>query len=104
MVIFVDRHLAEGVALEVFGCMIQEPEQPHVDAHGARVLGHWIGGQHLYCVLQAPDADAFRQHHTTRGLPCDEIRELDGLDESRSGCRDQLIRAALARFWPSATT
>jgi Protein of unknown function (DUF4242) len=105
MAIFVDQHLAEGVTLEVFGRMIQEAEQPHADADGVRVLGHRIGGQHVYCVLQAPDADAVRQHHTTRGLPCDEIRQVEGLDGMRSGGRrDQLVCEAVATFWPSATT
>ena len=105
MAIFVDQHLAEGVPLEVFGRMIREAEQRHPDAHGVRLLGHWIGDQHLYCVLQAPDADAVRQHHTTRGLPCDEIRQMETLDGIRSGRhRDRLIRAAVSTFWPSATT
>jgi Protein of unknown function (DUF4242) len=105
MAIFVDQHLAEGVSLEVFGRMFQEAEQRHVDAHGARVLGHWMGGQHVYCVLRAPDADAVRQHHATRGLPCDEIRQVAGLDGMRSGGRrDQLVRAAVTTFWPSATS
>jgi Protein of unknown function (DUF4242) len=87
--------------------MIQQAEQRHVDAHRVRVLGHWMGGQHVYCVVQAPDADAVRQrqHHTTRGLPCDEIRQLDGLDSMRSSRRgDGLVRAAVTTFWPSATT
>jgi hypothetical protein len=105
MAIFVDQHLAEGVPLEAFGRMIREAERRQVDSHGVRVLGHWIGGQHLYCVLQAPDAEAARQHHATRGLPCDDIRQMEGLDSSRSSRRrDQLVRAAVATFWPSAAT
>ena len=105
MPIFVDQHLAEGVPLEVFGRMIQEAEQRLVDVHGVRVLGHWMGGQHVYCVLRAPDADAARQHHAGRGLPCDAIRQLERLDGIRSGRRrDQLVRAAVTTFWPSATT
>jgi hypothetical protein len=105
MAIFVDQHLAEDVPLEVFGRMIQEAERRHVDAHGVRVLGHRMGGQHVYCVLQAPDADAVRQHHTARGLPCDEIHQVEGLDGIRPGARrDEFVRAAVARFWPSAIT
>jgi Protein of unknown function (DUF4242) len=105
MAIFVDQHLAEGVPLEVFGRMIQEAEQRPPDAHGVRVLGHWIGGQHLYCVLQAPDADAVRQHHAIRGLPCDEIRPLEGLHGMRSGRRyDRRVRAAVSTLWSSAKT
>jgi hypothetical protein len=105
MAIFVDQHLAEGIPVEVFGGMIEEAEQRHVDAHGVRVLGHWMGGQHVYCLLQAPDADAARQHHTRLGLPCDEFRQMEGLDGLPSGGRrDQLVRAGVATFWPSATT
>ena len=103
MAIFVDQHLAEGVPLEAFGRMIREAERRRADSHGVRVLGHWIGDQHLYCVLQAPDAEAARQHHARRGLACDGMRRMEGLDGSRSSRRrDRLVRAAVAAFWPSA--
>jgi hypothetical protein len=105
MAIFVDKHLADEVPLEVFGHMIQEAEQRHVDAHGVRVLDHRIGGQHVYCVLHAPDADAVRQHHTARGMPIEEIRQMEGLNGTRPGRRcDQLVRAAVVTFSPAATT
>jgi Protein of unknown function (DUF4242) len=103
MAMFLDQHLADGVPLDVFGAMVHEAERRRVDSDGVRVLGHWIGGQHLYCVLQAPDAEAARQHHRARGLPCDEIRQMDALAGIRSSARrDELVRAAVATFWPSA--
>jgi Protein of unknown function (DUF4242) len=33
----------------------------------------------VYCLLEAPDADAVRQHHAALGVPCGEVHEVSGL-------------------------
>jgi hypothetical protein len=33
----------------------------------------------VYCLLDAPDADAVRHHHEAIGVPCGEVHEVSGL-------------------------
>lgn len=33
----------------------------------------------VYCLLEAPDANAVRLHHEALGVPCGEVHEVDGL-------------------------
>lgn len=33
----------------------------------------------VYCLLEAPDADAVRRHHEALGVTCGEVHEVDGL-------------------------
>jgi hypothetical protein len=33
----------------------------------------------VYCLLEAPDADAVRHHHAALDVPCGEVHEVNGL-------------------------
>ena len=33
----------------------------------------------VYCLLEAPDADAVRQHHEALGVPCGDVHEVQGI-------------------------
>lgn len=33
----------------------------------------------VYCLLEAPDADAVRNHHAALGVPCGEVHEVSQL-------------------------
>jgi hypothetical protein len=33
----------------------------------------------VYCLLEAPDADAVRRHHEALGVPCGDVHEVTGL-------------------------
>jgi len=33
----------------------------------------------VYCLLEAPDADAVRSHHAALGVPCGDVHEVSGL-------------------------
>jgi hypothetical protein len=33
----------------------------------------------VYCLLDAPSADAVRQHHEALGVPCGDVHEVFGL-------------------------
>lgn len=33
----------------------------------------------VYCLLEAPDAEAVRKHHEALGVPCGEVHEVSGL-------------------------
>ncbi len=33
----------------------------------------------VYCLLDAPDADAVRKHHAALGVPCGDVHEVNSL-------------------------
>ena len=33
----------------------------------------------VYCLLDAPDAEAVRSHHAALGVPCGEVHEVSGI-------------------------
>jgi hypothetical protein len=33
----------------------------------------------VYCLLEAPDAEAVRKHHEAIGVPCGDVHEVSGL-------------------------
>jgi hypothetical protein len=33
----------------------------------------------VYCLLEAPDADAVRRHHEAIGVPCGDVHEVSSL-------------------------
>jgi hypothetical protein len=33
----------------------------------------------VYCLLEAPDAEAVRKHHEALGVPCGEVHPVDSL-------------------------
>jgi hypothetical protein len=39
------------------------------DEHGVQPLAHWVTDGVIYCVVQAPNEEAFCRHHADRGLP-----------------------------------
>jgi hypothetical protein len=41
-------------------------------------LYHNAEGQ-VYCLLDAPDAEAVRSHHAALGVPCGQVHKVEGL-------------------------
>lgn len=33
----------------------------------------------VYCLLEAPDEQAVREHHAALGVPCGDVHQVDGL-------------------------
>ena len=107
---FIDRHSFSTIPSSVRHQMRLEVRQQMQDARGVRPTAHWCGDGVIYCILDAPDADAACQHHADRGLPCDDlhtIEELDGRapisDEHQARVR-RVIRGlcqseSVPRFW-----
>jgi hypothetical protein len=62
-------------------------EQIADDAHNARAdqfgvrqieLYHNPDGK-VYCLLEGPDEDAIRRHHTALGVPCGDVHQVSSL-------------------------
>jgi len=58
----------------------QETKDKKADQFGVRQieLFHNPNGQ-VYCLLEAPDAEAVRNHHAALGVPCGEVHQVSGL-------------------------
>jgi hypothetical protein len=58
----------------------QEASDHKTDDFGVRQieLFHNSDGK-VYCLLDAPDADAVRKHHEALGVPCGDVHEVSGI-------------------------
>lgn len=77
---FMDFHEDLKLPDEAIQQITQETKDHKVDQFGVRQveLFHNAGGQ-VYCLLDAPDADAVRAHHAALGVPCGDVHEVSGL-------------------------
>jgi hypothetical protein len=58
----------------------QETKDQKSDEFGVRQveLFHNPDGK-VYCLLEAPNAEAVRKHHEALGVPCGDVHEVAGL-------------------------
>lgn len=58
----------------------QDTKNQTSDQFGVRQveLFHNPDGQ-VYCLLEAPDAEAVRKHHEALGVPCGAVHEVSGV-------------------------
>ena len=82
MATFLDRHLLSAMPRAVRYQMHLEAVDGLVDPSGTLPLAHWIEDGALYCLLQAPDAQAVCAYHAARGLGCDDLHPIAGLHGS----------------------
>ena len=101
MSIFLDRHAAGAVSGAVQYQIHREAMLGIRDPSGAVPLGHWLTDGTMYCLLDAPDELAVCRHHETRGLDCQEVHQLTGLDLARPLSDDdrETVRGEIARIW-----
>jgi hypothetical protein len=80
-----------------------EVRQQIQDARGVRPTAHWLEDGVIYCILDAPDADAACQHHAERGISCDDLHAIEDL-KGRAPTSDKdraRVRNAIRRLWHS---
>ncbi|HEY5274761.1 MAG TPA: nickel-binding protein [Acidimicrobiales bacterium] len=77
---FMDFHPELKLPAEAVDQITQETKDGKRDEFGvAQVeLFHNSDGQ-VYCLLDAPDADAVRHHHEALGIECGDVHEVTGL-------------------------
>jgi len=77
---FMDFHEDLKLPDEAIQNITQETKEGKFDQFGVRQveLFHNPGGQ-VYCLLEAPDAEAVRSHHAALGVPCGDVHEVSGL-------------------------
>jgi hypothetical protein len=77
---FMDYHDDLKLPEDAIDQITRDTKAGKADEFGVRQveLFHNPDGK-VYCLLEAPDAEAVRQHHEALGVPCGEVHEVDSL-------------------------
>jgi hypothetical protein len=77
---FMDYHDDLKLPEEVIQQITQEANDKKADQFGVRQieLFHNADGK-VYCLLDAPNADAVRKHHEALGVSCGAVNEVSGI-------------------------
>jgi hypothetical protein len=77
---FMDFHDDLKLPDEAVAQITQDTKDRKADQFGVRQveLFHNADGK-VYCLLDAPDAEAVRSHHAALGVPCGEVHEVSGI-------------------------
>lgn len=77
---FMDFHEDLKLPPEAIAQIADETRNERADEFGVRQveLYHNPEGQ-VYCLLEGPDEDAIRKHHTALGLDCGAVHRVDGI-------------------------
>jgi hypothetical protein len=75
-----DYHEHLQLPAEAIAQITKDTKSAKADEFGVRQveLFHNPNGQ-VYCLLDAPDADAVRKHHEAIGVPCGDVHEVESL-------------------------
>lgn len=77
---FMDFHEDLKLPDEAIAQIAEDTRHGRADQFGVRQieLYHNRDGK-VYCLLEAPDEEAVRQHHAALGVPCGDVHQVDGL-------------------------
>ncbi|MFZ0768731.1 MAG: nickel-binding protein [Acidimicrobiales bacterium] len=77
---FMDYHDDLKLPNEAVAQITQDAKEHKTDEFGVRQveLYHNAEGR-VYCLLEAPSADAVRSHHAALGLTCGDVNEVSGI-------------------------
>ena len=77
---FMDFHDDLKLPDEAVAQITQEAKEHKSDQFGVRQveLFHNADGK-VYCLLEAPNAEAVRDHHAALGVPCGEVHQISGI-------------------------
>ncbi|MFN2451039.1 MAG: nickel-binding protein [Candidatus Dormibacteria bacterium] len=77
---FMDFHGDLKLPQEAVDSIAKGTREGATDEFGVRQveLYHNPDGQ-VYCLLEAPDADAVRKHHEALHVPCGDVHEVSGV-------------------------
>ena len=77
---FMDFHQDLKLPAEAIAQIAEDTRNAEADRFGVRQieLYHNPEGK-VYCLLEAPDEEAVRQHHAALGVPCDDVHQVTSL-------------------------
>jgi hypothetical protein len=77
---FMDFHEDLKLPPEVIEQIADDTRNARADQFGVRQieLYHNPEGK-VYCLLEGPDEEAIRSHHTAHGVPCGDVHQVNSL-------------------------
>ncbi|MFZ0170400.1 MAG: nickel-binding protein [Acidimicrobiales bacterium] len=77
---FMDFHDDLKLPDEAIQQLTEDTKNATCDEFGVRQVELFYNSEgKVYCLLEAPDAEAVRSHHAALGVPCGEVHEVSGL-------------------------
>lgn len=77
---FMDFHEDLKLPAEAIVQLTDDTKTGKADQFGVRQLELYHNPEgKVYCLLEAPDADAVRKHHESLGVPCSDVHEVQSL-------------------------
>jgi len=77
---FMDFHDDLKLRDEAIQQLTEDTKNAKSDEFGVRQVELFYNSDgKVYCLLEAPDADAVRSHHAALGVPCGDVHEVSGL-------------------------
>jgi hypothetical protein len=75
-----DFHSDLKLPEEAIAQIADDARQARSDQFGVRQLElYYNDGGQVYCLLEAPDEQAVRDHHAALGVPCGDVHEVGSL-------------------------
>jgi hypothetical protein len=77
---FMDYHEDLKLPADAIEQIADDARNERADQFGVRQieLYHNPDGK-VYCLLEGPDEDAIRRHHTALGVPCGDVHQVSSL-------------------------
>jgi Protein of unknown function (DUF4242) len=75
---FMDFHQDLKLPAEVIAQIAQDTRNGTADQFGVRQIELYHNTEgNVYCLLDAPDEQAIRQHHAAYGVPCGDVHQVN---------------------------
>ncbi len=77
---FMDFHDDLKLPENAIDQITRDTKEGNADQFGVRQIELYYNAEgKVYCLLEAPDADAVRRHHAALGVQCGDVHEVKGL-------------------------
>lgn len=77
---FMDFHDNLKLPEDAIDQIAREAKEAKVDQFGVRQVDLYYNAEgKVYCLTDAPDADAVRHHHAALGIDCGDVHEVHAL-------------------------
>ena len=77
---FMDHHPDLNLPPDAIAQIADDARNARADQFGVRQIElYYNDGGHVYCLLDAPDEQAVRDHHGALGVPCGAVHQVETL-------------------------
>ncbi|MHB2016913.1 MAG: nickel-binding protein [Candidatus Xenobia bacterium] len=77
---FMDFHSDLKLSKDALRQITDDAQMGKADQFGVRQIDLFHNEHgHVYCLLEAPSAEAVRMHHEAMGVPCGNVHQVDSI-------------------------